>query len=87
MRILQFPHRVKGDWRSSGALHATVARLGLGEMMRSGTAGVDGNFQPLPDPAQLEKRDGRGFAVGFWRQIVSPCVSLDFAPDQYISHG
>ena len=79
MRILQFPHRVKRGRRSSGALHAAMARPGVGEMRRWGTAGVD--------PADLEKRDGRRLAVGFWRQIVSPCVSLDLAPDQYISHG
>jgi hypothetical protein len=59
----------------------------VGEMQHWGTAGVSGSFPPLPDPAELEKHNGRCFAVGFWHPIVSPCISLDFAPDRYIPHG
>ena len=59
----------------------------VGEMQHWGMTGVNGSFQPLSDPATLEKRNEHCFAIGFWRPIVSPCVSLDFAPNRYIPHG
>jgi hypothetical protein len=59
----------------------------VGEMQHWGVAGLNGSIQPLPDPATLEKHNGHCFAIGFWHPIVSPCVSLDFAPNRYIPHG
>jgi hypothetical protein len=59
----------------------------VGEMQRWAAAGVKDSFRPLPDPTALEKRNGHCLAVGFWHPIVSPCVSLDFAPNRYIPHG
>ena len=57
-----------------------------GQMQHWATAGVNGSFQPLPNPATLDERNEHCFAIGFWHPITSHCVSLDFAPNRYIPH-
>jgi len=60
----------------------------VGQMQHWAAVGeVWNNFQPLPDPTELKKRNGHCFAIGFWHPVVSPCRSLDFSPDRYIPHG
>jgi len=59
----------------------------VGEMQHWAAAGVKDNYQPLPDPTALKKRNGHCFAIGFWHPVVSSCIALDFAPNRYIPHG
>jgi len=58
----------------------------VGQMQNWATAGINGSFQPSPDPTTLEGLNGDCFAIGFSHSIISHCMPLDFAPNRYIPH-